>query len=863
MTAFPAAGMAASSRHNLPAEVASFIGREREIGEIKHLLSRTRLLTLTGAGGCGKTRLALRVASDLVNEGTGNRGQGNRASPSLPQTWVREGRGERGPAPTQSSVLSPESFEGVWLVQFAPLTDSALVPRAVAAALGVRGGPGRPLLATLAAALAPRRLLLVLDNCEHLIGACARLAETLLRACPHLRILATSREPLRIPGEVTWRVPSLTLPDSGPLDSLESLARVAAMALFLDRARARAPGFALTLDNAPAVAAICRQLDGLPLGIELAAAQMGVLAPEQIATRLDDSLRVLGKGNRTLARQETLRATLDWSHALLDPAERLVFRRLAVFAGGIDVEAAERVCGGEGLEPPDLLALLTALVEKSLVEPQIRAGQARYRLLEPVRQYAWAELTAHAEAEGLQRRHAQYFLGLAETAEPGLMSGKRGPWLARLATEQDNLRAALAWSRRGAATASDRELSLRLVGALAWFWVIRGEVSEGLDWTEAALASGQEAAPAVRAKALDVAGELTWLRGQNALAQIRLQESAALWRELGDKRGLAYVLQALPMVIDEPAASVAAAEALRLFEEVGDTWGAAHAAFTQSFLALVQGGRADAEQLMEAALTRFRRLGDQWGVAQALNYLGDFARGEGDDARASARYAESLELLRKQGLPGTVPSLLHNLGYLALRGGKTRRALRLFGETLVLFRNQGDHRGIADCLDGLAGVLGALKQPERAARLFGAAEVFREATGAAVWPANAPEIARSLAVARGQVDEAVFSAAWAAGRMLTLEQATGEALAAGPPGPALAGPDMPELTPREGEVAALVARGLTNRQIGAALVITEGTARLHVKHILQKLGFSSRSQVAVWAVDRGLAAAPGTRQDLP
>lgn len=816
MTASHAAG-APPLRHNLPTELASFVGRQREIAEVKAFLQRTRLLTLTGAGGCGKTRLALRVAADCL----------------------------------------PSFADGVWLVQLAPVTDSALVPRAVASAVGVRGGSGQPLLRTLATALAPRRLLLLIDNCEHLIGACAQLAETLLRACPQLQILATSREPLRIAGEVIWRVPSLGLPGTGFRSSPESLAQVEAVALFLDRARARQPDFTLTVQNAGAVATICRRLEGMPLGIELAAAQMGALSADQIAAGLDDALRVLIGGSRTLARQETLRATLDWSHALLEESEHVLFRRLSVFAGGFGVEAMECVCSGEGLEPGAALSALTTLVEKSLVEPQIRERPARYRLLEPVRQYARARLTAHGEVEALQCRHAEYFLALAEAAEPELMSGQRAAALERLARERDNLRAALLWSRH-TQEPDAQVVGLRLVGALAWFWGIQGDGAEGLEWTEAALAKSTGAPPAPLAQALHMAGELAWQQGQYAVARTRLEESAELFRTLGDKRGLAYVLQILPMVIEEPEASAMGAEALRLFKEAGDAWGAAHAAFTLSYLTLLR-DESVGEEALKAMLVRCRALGDEWMMAEVLNYLGDLARGHGDIQQATARYEESLALLRKQGLTGTVPSLLHNLGYMALQAGNTRRALRLFRESLILFRDLGDQRGIAECLAGLAGALAAMRLPDRAARLFGAGEALMEAAGASMWRANLADYERNRGVARGQMDDAAFAAAWETGRALTAEQAIAEAVKPEPATQSLGDTDELDLTPREREVAALLARGLTNRQIGIALVITEGTARLHVKHILQKLGFSSRAQVAAWAVERGLAAAPEPR----
>ncbi|MHB8577619.1 MAG: ATP-binding protein, partial [Dehalococcoidia bacterium] len=507
MTDAAPAGETASRGHNLPAEVASFVGRGRELAAISADLRSTRLLTLMGTGGSGKTRLALRVAGELMQ--------------SYP--------------------------DGVWLVQFASLGDSSLVDRVVAAALGVSGSPDQPLLATLAMALGNRELLLVLDNCEHVIGACARLAETLLRACPRLQILATSREPLHIHGEVVWRVPSLALPEAGSLPSLEALARVEAVALFLDRARARQPDFRLTPHNAASVAAICRRLDGLPLGIELAAAQLRALAPEQIASRLDDALRLLGNGSRTLARHETLRAALDWSYALLSADEQLLFRRLSVFNGGFDVEAAEGVCSGDGIAPVDVLGLLTALIDKSLVEPQLEARVVRCRLLEPVRQYARALLTVEQAAE-LQRRHARCMLELCEAAEPWLRSGDRDEWVERLAADQENLRAALLWSRQRSDTA-ELELGLRVIGAMFWFWGFHGAVSEGLGWAEAALARGAMAGPAVRAKALHAAGELTWLAGQDALARQRLEESAILWRELGDGRELAYTLQVLALLL--------------------------------------------------------------------------------------------------------------------------------------------------------------------------------------------------------------------------------------------------------------------------------------------------------------------------
>jgi DNA-binding CsgD family transcriptional regulator len=364
---------------------------------------------------------------------------------------------------------------------------------------------------------------------------------------------------------------------------------------------------------------------------------------------------------------------------------------------------------------------------------------------------------------------------------------------------------------------------------------------------------------------LYAAGELAWLAGRNTLARDRIEESEALWRALIDregdaagvesKRGLAYVLQSLPMAVDSPRALEAAAESLRLFEEIGDAWGAAMALGAVDVFALIRDGDRAGQARLEESLARIRRLGDDWGAAQMLNILGDLARSRGDDAGAAAHYQEALSLLRRQDLTGTVPSLLHNLGYLALRRGDSRQALRLFQEGLSLFRSQGDQRGIADCLTGVAAALVAWR-PERATRLLGAAEALREAIRAEVWPANLADYVRSVGAARSRLDEATFEEAWAAGRTLRLEQAIDDALSDEPADKGIHGADGCDLTPREREVAVLVTAGLTNRQIGARLFITEGTARLHVKHILQKLGFTSRAQIAAWAVDQGLAAAP-------
>src|ERR671916_378267 len=464
--------------NNLPLELSSFVGREKELTEVERLLEHNRLVTLTGSGGCGKTRLALAAAGELV-----------------------------------------EGFEdGVWMVELASLADPSLVPQAVASTLGVREQPGRLPTETLSDYLGSRNVLLVLDNCEHLIGACAELAEALLHSCPNLRVLATSREALGITGEVAWPVPSLSLPDLRRLPEVESLARYEAARLFLERTAAVNPTFALTEQNAVAVDQICYRLDGIPLAIELAAARAKVLSVEQIAERLDDSFGLLSAGGRTaMPRHRTLHATMDWSHELLSLEERALFRRLSVFAGGFTLEAAESVCAGAGLERDEVLDLLSHLVDKSLVIMREESGEARYRLLETVRQYAREKLSESGEAEQASERHAGYYLALAEEAEPELKGAGQVAWLEQLEREHDNLRAAMRWLLgRG-----ELEEAARLGWALWLFWGIRAHFAEGRRSMEQALSAEGSAGltEAARAMALFVAGMMANYQGAHGSAE--------------------------------------------------------------------------------------------------------------------------------------------------------------------------------------------------------------------------------------------------------------------------------------------------------------------------------------------------------
>jgi non-specific serine/threonine protein kinase len=693
-------------RHNLPIHLTSFIGREKEMAEVKRLLSASRLLTLTGSGGTGKTRLSLHAAADLLDTFS----------------------------------------DGVWLVELASLSDPALVPQTVAATLNVREEPGRPIVAALVDYLRARHLLLLLDNCEHLIEACAQLAHTLLHACPDLRIMASSREALGIAGETTFRVPSLSLPSLGPRQrpTAETLIPYEAIRLFVERAQAARPDFEMTDANASPIALICRRLDGVPLAIELAAARIRAMSVEQIAARLDDRFRLLTGGSRTaLPRQQTLRALIDWSWDLLTESERTLLRRLSVFWDGWTLEAAEVVCcdKDEGrrmkdepalqpsafiLHPSDILDLLTRLVDKSLVVAEEQEGEERYQLQETIRQYARERLleAGPAEAERVRGRHLSFFVRLAGEAEPELRRGDQLAWLAQLETEHGNLRAALQW----ALGSRETEKGLRLAADLSRFWYLRGYWKEGREWLEQMLAEASaettppEASARLRLARARALYGMAWLMDEDGRDIPLYEESIALCRKLGDKWGAAFSLRGLGATTsyrgNPEQGTPLLEESLALFREVDDPWGMALVLFSWGWVVAGQDDLQKAQAMWDESLSLFRNTGDRWGIAVVLGGLGYIARLLGHYPKAAALSEESLTLFRELGDKAGVAVSLSRLGNVALRRGDYPQAVTLLEEGLALQRERGDRAGAVFSLSLLGTVACYQGRYEHAASLL-------------------------------------------------------------------------------------------------------------------------------------------------
>jgi len=856
---------------NLPEEPNSFIGRERDLAELARLLGEVRALTLSGPGGIGKTRLAVRLARDVIardviagpeHSAAENNGNGIGHSDA-----GHSGSGADG---------GPGDLDEAWLVELADWHGQTA--QQIAATIGIREEQGVPLAQTLAEALRSRRMLLILDTCEHQVGECATLVQLLLARCPWLRIIATSREPLRVRGETVWRVPPLDLPPDGA--AAAELAGHEAVRLFAARAAGARPGFALTKDNTASVARLCRTLDGIPLGIELSAARVRALSVEQIADRLRDRFQLLNSGDRTAPlRQQTLRATVDWSYELLDEAEQMLLRRLAVFSGW-NLDMAEQVCSDEAIPADAVLGVLISLIDKSLVVLDGEAaGDARYRLLDTIKQYAAERLAAAGEKDALALRHRDCVLALVEETAGGMFNRGEPPWPVRREVfrrgiaEYGNFRIALDTSLAH----GHADEGLRLCIGLRNMWLPHGDAREAATWLDRFLVlppgEPEKVSPQVRGRALACRAEIAFdLQDYDTLLRCAT-ESLELSRAGGDDFPVPTALR----VISQAAARAGRAgdavayidEAVAAAEAAGNDWEAGLTQATRAAIAVRQGKLKSAQRAYEAALEVLSD-NNRWGVAQVEYGMGTLARNRGDAEMAVRYYTDAMEIFREIDAWPEIARCQAGIGWIAVASGDYKLAQESLAEALRLNQAGGQRLGIARGLEAFAALAAARQQPERAARLAGAACQLRECLGHG--SGIGPRIEEVLDFARGRLGAAAAAALFAEGREMTAEDAVGHALgsdeaAPGPAGAAepawtdparlsaAAGPRQdavphrsPDpLTRREREIALLIARGLSNREIADDLVISPATAARHVANILAKLGFTSRTQIASWA----------------
>jgi predicted ATPase/class 3 adenylate cyclase len=728
--------------HNLPAQLTSFIGREKEIGELRQLIAEHRMITLTGSGGAGKTRLALHVAASLLSLFSG----------------------------------------GVWFVELAPLTDPALVVQTLVSTFRLREDPQghRTALEVLHDHLRSKRALLLLDNCEHLIEACAQVSESLLQACPKLKILASSREALGVPGEVPYRVPSLKTPGPADLLQLENPLEIDSIRLFVERGNTTKPNFRLTKENTRFVAQICSRLDGIPLAIELAAARVKLLSPEQIASRLDDRFRLLTGGARTaLPRQQTLRAMIDWSYSLLSEPEKTLFRRLAVFTGGWTLEAAEFVCG-DGRQGPDILDLMSRLVDKSLVTGEESNDEIRYHRLETMRQYSRERFFETEEVEAIRDRHLAYYVQFSEVIESGLQGRERKPWAQRSEAEQENLRTAIEWG-----LARDPESSLRIAANMLFGISFGGYSVEGFHWLRDSMPAMESTlpviSPALRAKFL---GALTFIYvslGRERLAYEYAEQSIAIYRQLEDRRGLATALLVGSITLESYGrlvqAEAALKEALALAQSDGNNFVGIWILNTLARVtAKLHGDVQAAWDLTEQALRLIRDAKMDGRVADVYEIRGILASYNGQYEEARLLFEKAMDAFRDVGADFNVLLNKSNLAHLERQFGHDQQALELYRETIVGFHEVGQLAAVAHQLECFGFLAMRHDQNERALKLFAAADALRERVSSPMTSDEQTYFDEQIHALRQKTDAQRFDRIRADGRALTMEQALDFAL---------------------------------------------------------------------------------------
>jgi predicted ATPase len=740
---FPPLKTSVLIQHNLPVQLTSFIGREHEIAEAKQLLSNARLLTFIGPGGTGKTRLALNVAEELL-------------------TTFKD---------------------GAWLVELAPLADPTLIAQTIVSIFGLRELPNMPLNNIVTDYLRAKELLLILDNCEHLIEGCAQLSENLLRNCPRVKIIASSREALGITGEIVYRVPSLSLPDEVQVTP-ETLMQCESGRLFVERATAAQPKFRLTDQNASPVAQICRRLDGIPLAIELAAARIGVFSSEEIAARLGDRFKLLTGGSRTaLPRQQTLRALIDWSYDLLSQGEQALLRQLSVFAGGWKFEAAEAVCTNL-----DVLTLLTQLVNKSLVIADEQESSTRYLLLETIRQYARDRLLESGEAERIRDQHLNFFLKFAEEAETYMNGPHEIEWRNLLDTEYDNLRTAFEWAME-----NDVEKALRLGGALHLFWERHGYEVEGRRLVTEVLARLKTLPPVegeaarkrmlYQAKALNALGFLGFGQGDNLGSLSALEESASLFRQLGEKRllaqALSYIAWGKAFLGDNERAYAVANEAIALARESEDRVTFTSGLALTNMAGVIAVTQHDLDRMRpyaEEGIRLLKESGSHWQAAMSAFGFALFTAAQGNYAEAHSQFEACIPIFTELKDRHRLAMIQSELAHLERRQGHLTQAKPLYRETIQEWQRIGHRAAIAHELECFAFIAKAQEQDEHAARLFGAAEALRETINISMTAFERMEYDREISDLRANMDEAIFAKAWAEGRDMTMEQAIAFAL---------------------------------------------------------------------------------------